>query len=217
MATIPTHSQRRFPAHLALAWFALAVLTSSVSAEVSPLESRSLGASAPAPLSGQSAAAPDSSFPRWIQTAGALAGVLALIFALKFTVQRASARVGGLGGSIGAAGRAPSGVLEVLGRYPVARGHTLVLLRMDRRILLLGQSSAGFTSLTEVTDPDEVASLVLKTRDEEGESNAAKFNDLLREMERDPSIIAEHTPDGPPHSPAASRRAKLFGKEGMRG
>lgn len=129
-----------------------------------------------------------------VRTALGLAFVLGLILALKSAAQRLAQRVGGLAGQMGAGGRAPSGVLEVLGRYPVARGQTLALLRVDRRVLLLCQSSSGFSTLAEFTDPEEVASLLVKTRGEEGDSIAERFDGLLRGMERDPSIAGEAAP-----------------------
>ena len=101
-----------------------------------------------------------------------LAGVLAMIAACGYAFRVASAKSGGLMGAIGAGGRAPSGVLSVLGRYPVSRGSTLVLLKVDRRVLLISQSSSrtggvGMQTLCEITDPEEVASILIKTRDEE--------------------------------------------------
>lgn len=82
----------------------------------------------------------------------------------------------------------------MLGRYPVARGQTLALLRVDRRVLLLCQSSGGFSTLAEFTDPEEVASLLVKTRGEEGDSIAERFDGLLRGMERDASIMGDAAP-----------------------
>ncbi len=125
----------------------------------------------------------------WVRTGLALGGVIGLVLLTRVALVRLSKRSGSLALSLGGGGRAPSGVLEVLGRFPVARGQTLVLLRMDRRILLLSQSAAGCSTLAEVTDADEVASLLLKTRDEEGATNATRFNELLHQMENDPSII----------------------------
>lgn len=160
-------------------------------------ESRPLGAPS-ARKTGQPAApgaGPSSSggvMDHWIvRTAIALAFVLILIFAFRSVAQRLAGRVGGLAMQMGAGGRAPSGVLEVLGRYPVARGQTLVLLRVDRRVLLLGQTSSGFSTLAEFADAEEVASLLIKTRDEDGDSLAERFHGLLRTMERDPSIMGE--------------------------
>lgn len=125
-----------------------------------------------------------------VRTGGALALVLALIFGVRAAVRRVAGRAG-LMGQIGAGGRAPAGILEALGRYPVSRGQTLVLLRLDRRVLLLSQSSSGFSLLTEVNDPDEVASLLVQARDADGDSMAQRFRGLLRAMERDPSIVGE--------------------------
>ena len=68
--------------------------------------------------------------------------------------------------ALGPAGRAPSGVLEVLGRYPAGRGTLLILLRLDRRVLLVAQSGGrtgtGMTTLCEIDDPASVASLLAK-------------------------------------------------------
>ncbi len=151
-------------------------------------ESRPLGMPKEAAV-GASTKASSGGDSGWMRTGLALGGVVGLIVVLRLALTRLSKRSGSLSLSFGAGGRAPSGVLEVLGRYPVSRGHTLVLLRMDRRVLLLSQSSSGCTTLSEVTDADEVASLLIKTRDEEGATNAARFNELLHQMESDPSII----------------------------
>lgn len=124
----------------------------------------------------------------WVRTGLALGAVLGLMLVLRALMVRASRR-SGLIGELGAGGRAPSGVLSVLGRYPVARGHSLVLLQLDTRVLLLEQSSDGFRTLTEVTEADEVASILMKTRDEEGASQAARFNAMLRDLEDDPRTL----------------------------
>ncbi|MEC9374627.1 MAG: hypothetical protein VYC34_12320, partial [Planctomycetota bacterium] len=42
-----------------------------------------------------------------------------------------------------------------------------------------------------ITEPEEVASILMKTRDEEGESMAGRFRSLLSAFERDPSITGE--------------------------
>ena len=139
-----------------------------------------------------------------LRTGGALALVLALIFGARAVVKRAAGRAGLLG-QLGAGGRAPSGILEVLGRYPAGRGQTLVLLRMDRRALLLSQSNAGFSLLAQVDDPDEMASLLVQARDAEGDSMAERFRGLLRSMERDPLIMGEADEAGEALAGAAPR------------
>lgn len=120
----------------------------------------------------------------------ALAGVVCLILALGWVVRRVARSSGGLGASLGAGGRAPAGLVEVLARYPMAARQTLVVLRFDRRVLLCSMtpgsrsSAAGMTVLTELTDPEDVASVLLKTRDEAGESIARSFERSLGEAER---------------------------------
>lgn len=129
-----------------------------------------------------------------------LALVLGLIVALAAGARAIMRSKGGLIGSLGAGGRAPSGVLEVLGRYPVARGSTLVLLKLDRRVLLVAQTRAGkiggtaFTTLSEITDPEDVASVLLKTRDDTNESMSKRFTSLLGAFERRQQVVEHAAP-----------------------
>jgi flagellar biogenesis protein FliO len=128
-------------------------------------------------------ASPITVGPGWWRTAGALALVVVAILAIAGIVRRIVGRSNGLMHAIGAGGRAPSGLLQVLGRYPVGRGQTLILLKLDRRVLLLCQSvgakGAGMRTLCEVTDPDEVASLLLHSAEAEGRSMTAKFREMV--------------------------------------
>lgn len=110
-----------------------------------------------------------------------VAGVVALIVVV--TCVAKLARRGGAGGLN--TSRAPSGILEVLGRYPMAGGPTLMLLRVDRRVLLLSQarasrlSGATLSTLAEFEDVDQVASLLAQARDARDESISARFGSLL--------------------------------------
>ena len=72
-----------------------------------------------------------------------LLGVLALAVGVGAALRTVARRQGTLRATLGAGGRAPAGILEVLGRYPVGRGVTLILLKLDSRILLLSQSAGG--------------------------------------------------------------------------
>lgn len=121
-----------------------------------------------------------------VETLIPLAIVLGLIFGCAAAFRKLSGARGPLAAALGRAGRAPSGLVEVLARYPLGRGQTLVLLRLDRRVLLLSQSAAGrfgcattFTPLCDITDPEDVASILAKAQDEEGESMAARFRAML--------------------------------------
>jgi hypothetical protein len=130
-----------------------------------------------------------------------LAGVLVLIGVVAGVMRAAARRQGGLISALGAGGSAPAGVLHVLGRYPISRGTSLVLLKLDRRVLLLCQTAGrkfgtSMTTLSEITDPDDVASILLKTRDEEGESIARKFEEMMAGAEREASRSAHASDAG---------------------
>lgn len=131
---------------------------------------------------------------------GAVFAVLALILISALALRALARRRGGIISALGMGGRAPPGVLEVLGRYPVGRGHMLVLLKLDQRVLLLSQSSggrfgagAGFRTLCEITDPEEVASVLVKTRDDAGDSMASRFRSMLAGYGAEPDPTARDT------------------------
>jgi hypothetical protein len=151
------------------------------------LEAKPLGI----PASRIGAASDGSKAGGGIPTAAALAGVVALAVVAGGVVRVVARRSGGLMSAMGPGGRAPAGVMEILGRYPVGRGTSLVLLKIDRRILLLSQSATGrlgmgstFTTLSEITDAEEVGSILVKTRDAEGESLAERFRGILGKAEQ---------------------------------
>jgi flagellar biogenesis protein FliO len=142
------------------------------------------GRAAPA---GPAKAAATPAEPRaWIlQTSLSLGAVLALALGGGWVIRSVAKRNGALRSSLGAGGRAPAGILEIIGRYPVGRGATLILLKLDRRVLLLSQTSGGrfggggFSTLAELTDPEEVASILVKARDSDGDSMAERFRSML--------------------------------------
>ncbi|HED54752.1 MAG TPA: hypothetical protein ENJ00_11215 [Phycisphaerales bacterium] len=128
------------------------------------LESRPLGTSQH-PSFGEAIGGPGS----MTNTITSLSVVVALIIVLGVVFKAISAKSNGLSSKIGAGGRSPAGILSVLGRYPLGRNQTLVLLQVDRRILLLCQTATGkmgrgasMHTLCEMTDPDEVASILNK-------------------------------------------------------
>jgi hypothetical protein len=117
--------------------------------------------------------------------AAPLATVIGVILICALVLRRTFGGSGNLASAMGAGGKSPAGILEVLGRYPIARGHSLVLLRLDRRILLLSHShgargaSAAFSTLAELSDPDDVASILLKVQEAEDKSAAKQFAELM--------------------------------------
>jgi flagellar biogenesis protein FliO len=137
-----------------------------------------------------------------VQTLASLGMVIGIILACGAGFQRMMRSRGRLAGAMGALGAAPSpaGILEVLGRYPLSRGTSLVLLKVDRRVLLLAQGSAGLrvrgggplpTTLCEISDPDEVASILIKANEAEGRSIGATFRQALAGFERQHDGVIE--------------------------
>jgi flagellar biogenesis protein FliO len=111
-----------------------------------------------------------------LRVLGALAVVLALLFALRLVMRRAAGR-------LGSAGR-PSGVLEILARYPIARGQSLMVLKMARRIVLVHHSGASMRTLSEISDPEDVASLLARMEAGSRSKDAQRFRSLLTGFER---------------------------------
>lgn len=157
------------------------------------LESLQLGDRPPSPemSDARSASSPAGSVG-FARTLGAMAGVVGLAFACAFGWRWLAQKRGGLIASLGPAGRAPSGVIEVLARYPVARTQKLVLLRVGRRVVLTCQSGSvrggagSMSTLAEFSDADEVAALLRAVRQTDNTGSQAEFRDALRSLERQP-------------------------------
>lgn len=165
-----------------------------------------------------SAAAPTLTQGSFLRTALSLGVVLALIGVCALALRVLKRRGVLVGGSIAAGARAPSGVLETLGRYPLGRGQTLLLIKLDQRVLLIGQTAGtlragggSLTTLCELSDSEDVASILLKAQDASDASAAARFEGMLREFDdrHGPREPAFETPASvalrPTRTPAAER------------
>lgn len=86
----------------------------------------------------------------WLRTLGALAVVAVLIFAARWLLRR--------WGAAGPAGLA--GPMEVLARASVAPRQQLLLVRLGKRLVLIGAGGGAMSTLAEVTDPAEVNELM---------------------------------------------------------
>ena len=134
---------------------------------------------------------------------GPLVLVIGCIVAGAWMFKVAATKRGGLTMAMGPGGRAPSGVVEVLARYPLGRGHVLVLFKIGPRILIASQTygrGGGMHTLSEIADPEEVAALVMKTRDADGKSSTVDFHRTL-----------ERTHGAPP--PDRSDRRRVIASE----
>ncbi len=87
----------------------------------------------------------------WVQPLVALAAVVAAIFLLRWVLIR-------LGGRRAVIGQ--SSAVEILARSDLAPRCQLFVLRLGKRVLLVGLGPNGPVTLCEVTDPAEAAELL---------------------------------------------------------
>ena len=117
-----------------------------------------------------------------IRLLGSLGMIIGILFFIRPVLKR-------LAGPL-AQGRAHSGLIESLARYPFGRNQSLVLLKLNTRILLICQTPQGSSLLTEFTDPDDVSSILQCIEDDRGGSFSKQFDHLLNSSEREPRGIA---------------------------
>lgn len=87
----------------------------------------------------------------WLNTVTALGIVVLLIFGVRAALLRCQG---------GAATVSRSPALEVLTRVSIAPRTHVVMVRLGGRVLVLGESAAGLSTLADVQDPEEVAGLL---------------------------------------------------------
>lgn len=105
----------------------------------------------------------------WYRTGlGALGIVLSLIVLAVWALRR----------WVPAARVADNGVLSVVGRIGLSPKHSLALVKMGRRFVLVGVSGDRLSGLCEVADPEEVAELAARVGVETNPRTDA-FDDLM--------------------------------------
>jgi len=102
----------------------------------------------------------------WLRTLGALGVVVALIFVVRLVLKRLGRRP-----DVAARGEA----MEVVARAPLGSRQQLALVRLGRRLVLVGTGPGGMSCLAEVTDADEVAELLTEARSKHGGGFAGVF------------------------------------------
>jgi len=115
----------------------------------------------------------------WLRTLGALAVVAGLIFAARWFLRR--------WGASGPAGQA--GPMEVLARASVAPRQQLLLVRLGKRLVLIGAGGGTMSTLAEVSDQAEVDELMRSVKAAKG----ASFAGLLTRQKK--GFLAEAAKD----------------------
>ena len=125
----------------------------------------------------------------WWSTLGGLAAVLALIFIAARLLRK---------NMPGAEAALPAHVVQVLGRKSLDYRHTIHLVRLGSRLLVLGSSQEGLRTLSEITDPVEVDCLAGSCKSSESPSSLRNFGDLLRKFQNPAPVDAEAHPEPDP-------------------
>jgi flagellar biogenesis protein FliO len=110
---------------------------------------------------------------------GALAVVIGLVMVIRAVLRRA--------GNAGLSVARPSGVVEVLARFPLpggigSRRQELIIFKFARRIILAHQCGTGMTMLSEMSDPDEVAALLARMEAGSSGRDAERFKSALEQF-----------------------------------
>jgi flagellar biogenesis protein FliO len=122
----------------------------------------------------------------WWTTLGGLIAVLALVL-LTAKVLRKSAPA--------AQQTLPPEVIQVLGRKALDYRHTIHLVRFGSRLLMLGASQEGVTTLSEITDPVEIDTLAGLCKPSEPATVANTFGQLFRRFQNADPEPAEDDSD----------------------
>ena len=111
----------------------------------------------------------------WLNTLTATALVVGLVYVLRAVMVRS-------GKGVVATSHNPA--VEVLARVAVAPRSHVLLIRTGRRVLVLGESTAGLCSLADITDDEEIAGLLTAVTAGKSNSISAGFTQLLGRFNR---------------------------------
>lgn len=170
------------------------IIPPPISDRAQPRDTKASGANKGQPSKGSLSKASSSN---WGTTIGGLIAVLALIYL--------TARV--LRKSMPAAQRTlPAEVVQVLGRKPLDYRHSIHLIRCGSKLLVVGSSQEGLTTLCEMTDPVEIDYLAGLCKPSEPNSVANSFNQLFRRFQGPTSSPSTDEPETRSKADPASLR-----------
>ena len=126
--------------------------------------------------------------PGAVQTIGSLAAVIGVILVAAAGMRTVARKRGGMLMALGPGGRAPSGLVDVLARYPLGGGQLLILFRVGPRVVAACQTQGrrgSVRTLCEFNDPEEVAGLLAKAHEADGDSFMDRFRKASADSEWD--------------------------------
>jgi flagellar biogenesis protein FliO len=121
------------------------------------------------------AAPPQSSSMELGRVVLALSAVVGLIFALRWGSRKILA--------LPSAGNS-SHLMRVIARTPLAPKQSVMLLRVGQRLMVVGDSAGNLSSLGQITDPDEVATLLGQAKATSPSMAPTNFGGVLKKLSR---------------------------------
>lgn len=119
----------------------------------------------------------------WVlQTVTALAIVIGLIFMLRALLMRLTGTQAGVGANR---------LVEVLARATIGHKTQVVFLKINQRVVVVGQTPAGMDTLTEIDDPEEVAWLLGEVEAAKPRSISQSFRSVMQRFDKDFSSTEE--------------------------
>ena len=124
----------------------------------------------------------------------ALSMVLGLIFAMRWAGKKyfPSAGVPRSGGA-----------MKILSRLVISPKQQLLMIQIGRRIVVVGDASGQMSALSEITDPDETASLIGQIAEEKSAGSVKAFGSLFTRAEENLDRKIEHS-EAPPAADSPS-------------
>ncbi len=143
----------------------------------------------------------------WQRLAIAMGIVIGLILLLRYGMLRLFP-----GGRVGKG----TGAVRVIARTAIAPRQQVMLLQVGRRVVVVGDSGGALTSLAQIDDPDEVASLLGQIENAEVASpvSASRFKAMFnRQQQTFEEPQPEQEPDSvePPPAEVANAQEEISG------
>ena len=175
------------------------------STTVEPLKSLAIDSKPilqPSDLDNQSQVSPKSTNSEdqsyLLNTITALGIVIAIIFLLKKIISKMSGTV---------STKTNNSLVELLSRTSVAPRNHVLVLRVGQRVLIVSDSSQGLRTLSEITNPEEIAHILANVSAGKPNSVSRSFNQLFKRYDGDYDQ-SQWTEEGADQSEHAVDRAR---------
>lgn len=143
----------------------------------------------------------------WQRLAMALAIVMGLIFGLKYIVGRLYPSV-----SANKGGKA----VRVLARSPIAPKQQVLLLQVGKRVIVVADSAGQLSTLSQIDDADEIASLVGQIDNIDVPAPRTRFGNMFRRAQEEyvepvPDLASEPVEQAEPSQDIAEAQSEISG------